>query len=545
MGGPPYHRHSARELGAPVRRGLPVTYDEFAQGNVVAHKVASDLYSEVFGILGFGPAGRGDSDTNLFAQALDYLGKIGETGKAVALFIPRGLHCLVDLDALPLPTNVHWAGGGRLRTTATGTGNDGAFLTGERAEGVVIDGIQFESPNNTVTAVRILSSSDIEIKGCRLFEATILGANNNDILYANVDTSVNGNVCRDIRVIDNYATRVATDASPHAAILPLYTVGGIIAGNRIVGHHQGIQFWGGNANPGADGVRANERKCSDIAITGNVVTGSIEGGIWGSMGKRIPITGNVVNGAGDVAIDYEGCTNCVASGNTVTGAQNHALTTFFQCDDVTFANNTCTTTVLNGGMARVVNGSGLPDVHNVKFIGNTFDCLNGTGSVLIETSETVTFVDNDCRNVAIITRVNNQFHTIIRTNTLFFDRVATVAFSAMDLGFNNIHGRLFVQGNIITSTVTQPAGSSGIHNDQFDDNNPALSIIEDNFVGPGFTYTIRNRWAGPGPGINVAKALLRNNMFPVGTPPSFSEVGALPSIVEVEGNRYDDLSPWP
>jgi hypothetical protein len=526
--------------------GLPSSYDEWAGNQNVAHSTVSKLYDEAFGIMGFGGPTSDRRWTSTFVKALAALGaRASAGGPAIALVVPKGHVFDVELDVLDLPPNVHWAGGGRLVTNQTGTGNNGAFVTGARAQGVVLDGIEFESPNNTVTAVRILSSSDIEIRGCRFYETTILGANNNDILYAHVDTSANGNVCRDIRVIGNYATRVQTDASPHAAILPLYTVGGVIANNRIVGHHQGVQFWGGNANPGANGVRANERKCSDIAITGNVVTGSVEGGIWGSMGKRITITGNVVNGAGDVAIDFEGCTNCVASGNTVTGAQNHALTTFFQCDDIVFSGNTCTTTVMNGGMARVVNGSGMPDVRNVKFIGNTFDCLNGTGSVLIETSETVTFAGNDCRNVAIITRVNNQFHTIIRDNTLFFDRVAVTAFQAMDLGFNNIHGRLFVQRNIVTSTVPQPALSGAIHNDQFDDNNPALSIIEGNFIGPGFEYTIRNRWAGPGPGVNVAKALIRDNMFPVGSPPSFAESGVLPSIVEVEGNRYDDLTPWP
>lgn len=521
--------------------GLPVDYETYQSNPTIPHKIVSDLYDEVFGILSFGPVGSGSSDTAVFEKALDRLGYIGATGKRVALYVPPYLDCLVDLDVLSLGDQVAIFGGGHLRTLST---TAGAFLTAPSSTGAAVDGMRFSAPNDLIMAIQLVRASDFAMTNNRCAECALTLTNDGSLTYANADTSSTGNISRDITITGNRITRTATNLGNVPAIMLHYTKGATVAGNRIDGSPYGIQWWGGDANPAADGALANERKCGDFAITGNIVRNitspSGGAGIWGSMGESIAIDGNTVTRCNDVGIDLEGCFHAAVTGNTVKDCNNGQLTTFSYSVDVLFSGNTCRSDVANGAMARVQNGSGTPNVKDVRFIGNSFHTTNGIGLVLLETAESVEFSGNQLRNCSLYTRLNNQKFTTARHNSLVYDTAAGSAFNAMDFGANNAGGELNVTGNTVVSTVAQPAGSKGIYAAQIDSGVPPLTVIDANRV-KGFPIPIENEWAGP-LGAGVGHTLIRDNIIPVGTTIVQTESGGAVSVVVKQDNLHDDLS---
>ena len=484
--------------------------------------------------------------------------QIVNSGRPGIVVIPTGVVLPVSVNTVIGATDVSWGGGGKIKTTTVGSLSTPGYLITMPAGSTrwSVDGLLFEGPDNGIVALKVTSATEFRINGNDCTNCILVRTNPDIAIYATMNTAeVGGNVCRGFSITNNVCRNTTAATTNYGCILILYVWDGIISGNRIYGHYQGIQYWGGNANPAGDGAAANERKCGRLAIFGNLAFNNVEGGIWGSMGQYILMNNNVIDGAGDVALDFEGSNHCVATGNVVKGATNHALTTFFECKNVTFDANPCTTSILNGGMARIVNGSGLPNVKGVKFINNTFECTNGMGSVLLESAESFTFSGNHCRNTALISAggfINNQFRSTIENNEFIFSTVASTSFAAIFAGYNNLNGRLIIRNNTVTSSVTQPAtvttdfplGSTAIVNTQFDDNNPALVTITGNEVGPGWPQSLQTRWAGPGPGISPARVLLKDNITDLA--PLVTNAGPTVQIAIKEGNRkYSDLALWP
>lgn len=511
----------------------------------------------IVNVMGLGAVHNGSAATN--AAALNAArAQIVATGRPGIVYVPIGVTLPVSTNTVLGATDVSWGGGGKIKTTTVGSlASVGYLITMPvGATRWNVDDLQFEGPDNGIVAIKATSATEFRINKCTTTNCTLIRTNPDIAIYGTMNTAeVGGNVCRGFSITNNVCRNTTTPTTNFGCILILYVFDGIISGNRIYGHYQGLQYWGGNANPAGDGAAANERKCGRLSISGNLAFNNVEGGIWGSMGQYILMNNNVIDGAGDVALDFEGSNHCVATGNVVKGATNHALTTFFECQNVTFDANPCTTSILNGGMARIVNGSGLPTVKGVKFINNTFECTNGMGSVLLESAETFTFSGNHCRNTALISAggfINNQFRSTIENNEFIFTTVASTSFAAIFTGYNNLNGRLIVRNNTITSTVTQPAtatadfplGSTAIVNSQFDDNNPALVRIEGNEVGPGWSQSLESRWSGPGPGISPARVLIKDNITSLA--PLVTDSGAIPSNTVKTGNRkYSDITLWP
>ena len=521
-------------------------------GHVADHIQLHDYFNgigDTFNITdadyGASPGATAAANTTAINLAFTDASAAGTAEAPSVLVIPAGQDFAVTNNGVTGASNVIVTGGGTLSTTVAATvgapGHLITFPTGATGWGVV--GVRFKGPDNSIVAIKATSARDFVVKDCTVINATLIRTNADIATYATIDTDpTTGNTCRDFTIANCVLVNAggAADATNLAGILLLYASHGVITGNRITRHHQGIQWWGGNAGT-AEGDRGNERKCSHLTITGNVVTDSAEGGIWGSMGELITVAGNVVDGAGDICIDFEGCVTCTASGNTVTGGANAGLTTFFICDDVTFSGNVVTTDVLNGGICRLQNGSGLPTPRGVRFVNNIFSCTNGVGLALMETSENFEFSNNLCRNVSIHSAINNQKYSTIESNTFLFTVVRSAAFNAIDAGANNAFGRLRIRNNTVTSSVAQPAGSKGITQSQIDSSQPPVVIIEGNEVNDGFPISIETVWAGPTAAAN--HVLIRNNTIPVGKPIVIDNTGAaLPSVVVKTGNRYEDLT---
>ncbi|WP_370290224.1 right-handed parallel beta-helix repeat-containing protein [Nocardioides sp.] len=162
-----------------------------------------------------------------------------------------------------------------------------------------------------------------------------------------------------------------------------------IQGNDNDGYFHGIMWWGGDsAVDGGTPLGSNPRRAKDITIVNNATRNNF-GGIWGSMGQDVTVAGNNVRDVTDVGIDFEGCFDCTATGNTVRNATYACYAVFFGCKRVTFSGNT--------GIIEAGVGTGSPSFHEggviqtgigtgfkshsksnpsqyVKVIGNTFIC---------------------------------------------------------------------------------------------------------------------------------------------------------------------------
>lgn len=292
-------------------------------------------------------------------------------------------------------SNVTFTGGGTLSTVQTTAGALITIPSGSTNCGV--DGIIFKGPNDHIVGIQIRSGSslmsrDITIANNRCIECRLVQTNDLYVLYGFVSThATTGNITRNVTVRDNTGLRTATNLTNLAFILLWYTIGAEVHGNRIDGYGYGIQWWGGDASPNADGAIANERKCGEMTITGNRVSNMLDvsaggAGIWGSMGFDITVSGNTVKECADVGIDFEGCQNCTASGNTVTNAANGALTTFFYNRSVVFTGNSCRRNTA-GIMARVQNNYPTQDNQGATFVGNTLESTVGVSFVALETAQ--------------------------------------------------------------------------------------------------------------------------------------------------------------
>lgn len=528
----------------------------------IAHSVAvmrelynAALYANTVNVMSteYGAVDGGSAATNTTALN-NARADIVATGKPGAIYIPAGVDLPVTPDAVLGGSDVAFFGGGKLSTTQTTVG---ALITMPAGTtGATVDGLVFESPNDAIVAVHILSeassmSDDVAVINCECVNARLVLTNDDDpgILYADHSTdATTGNVTRNVTIRNNRGTRTGTNVTSFAFILLWYTVGAEVEGNRLDGYPYGIQWWGGDADTMVDGAVANERKAGNFTITNNKVFNCFAAdgggaGIWGSMGITVTVTGNTVVGCGDVGIDFEGCTDGTATGNTVKSCANGCLTTFFYNRNITFSANTVTQTN-QSIIVRVMNNALDTDNKSVTFVGNTFTATTGISTVYFEPVGVGTFRANTCRNVVFYSRFNNQGATTVTENSFDYDVVAGAAMSAIKVGYNNVPNRVRIRGNEIRTSVSQPAGSRGI--DALHENpvNPPRQWIEDNVV-EGFADAIYSKWQGANAGI-VMTDWLRNNTVDVGATITHDDAGAAtPAVVIRAGNYYANGTAYP
>jgi parallel beta-helix repeat protein len=98
----------------------------------------------------------------------------------------------------------------------------------------------------------------------------------------------------------------------------------------------GIQLWGGDA------ANASTSSTIDSVAVRDCQVRNVRGGIWAARGTNITISRNVVHTCSDVGIDFEGCTSCSATDNTVTDATHATLAVFYASSDCAFLSNLVT-----------------------------------------------------------------------------------------------------------------------------------------------------------------------------------------------------------
>jgi hypothetical protein len=183
------------------------------------------------------------------------------------------------------------------------------------------------------------------------------------------------------------------------------------------------------------------------------------------MGERISITGNTVVDCGDVGIDFEGCFDSTAAGNTVADCKSSCLCTVFDNRGIVFSGNSCAQHTPGWAVASVMNQHHSAGNHDVNFTGNSFANHNGISAVVSQGVQHLLFNDNILRNVGALfydPSLNHSAQTV-SGNDLYFDTAALSPFSALRVGPVNNGGQVLVQGNNIVSRVPQPNGSAGIN----------------------------------------------------------------------------------
>jgi parallel beta-helix repeat protein len=126
----------------------------------------------------------------------------------------------------------------------------------------------------------------------------------------------------------------------------------------------GIQLWGGDAADTSATTTINSVAISDCQVQ------NVRGGIWAARGTGITVSRNVVRACSDVGIDFEGCSTCTASDNTVTNAKEAALSVFYASSDCAFLGNAVTQ---GPGMGPGFKAFGQGVSRRITVRGNSFD----------------------------------------------------------------------------------------------------------------------------------------------------------------------------
>ncbi|ROS34531.1 right-handed parallel beta-helix repeat-containing protein [Curtobacterium sp. PhB78] len=169
---------------------------------------------------------------------------------------------------------------------------------------------------------------------------------------------------------------------------------GVVTGNYIDTALHGIQFWGGDSSTSSTiGIR-------NVLIANNNVS-NVTGGIWGSLGQGIAITGNHVENCADVGIDFEGCQDSTATGNTVRNATTAGLSVFYGSVSCTFTGNT----VINDTAAGFGFKAATSKTNSgIRVVGNTFRCTNNG----VITADTGAITDSAFANNTMVTTKSGQ-----------------------------------------------------------------------------------------------------------------------------------------
>jgi parallel beta-helix repeat protein len=255
------------------------------------------------GALGDGSA----DDTQALAAAATAVGK---AGGGVLLF-PEGLYLC---DGLVLaPSTVLQGAGATLR----GRGGDANVLTA--AEECVVQSLLVDGNGGE------------KASGHGIFVPP--GAHHVQIRDATVENCASDGI--NFEEADDYAVLNTTIRKTRGeAVTVQWSNRGEIRDCHIAGAKSGIMWWGGDAAVDtAFGVQ-------DLTIANCTVSDVVWGGIWGSCGRRITISGCRVEKCDDVGIDFEGCEDGTADGNSVSNCRVSALAVFYGCRRITFTNNT-------------------------------------------------------------------------------------------------------------------------------------------------------------------------------------------------------------
>jgi len=404
-------------------------------------------------------------------------------------------HTLALLAATTWDAGIALANG----TTITGNGaaspltislsTAGSFIHGADVSNVrIVNLVASAKPGKpNYDLVSVAGSGRVTVSNCKVTNMHLFASGSTVRGYGAV---TDANSSHNITLTGNVAT--ADTRLAGGAILISYTQGATISGNKIDNFDHGVQWWGGDSCvgkcvAGGNGALTNERKVQNLVIDRNAVS-NVVGGIWGSMGQNIYVTNNTVTNCEDVCLDSEGGNSVTFSHNTVRDGTNGALATFWLNRDITFDDNTVTSTSSKKPLFRIHNATQNPALNrNVTLNGNQFSCLDrAICSIDSEGGPVgqIAFTRNTLKNTKIYLAVDNEHIIDVENNDLLFDISSSVPFSAIGVGRTNQIARqpgwVKIANNTVRSEATQPPGSQAIMVVQSDFNSSPVTTIQNN-----------------------------------------------------------------
>lgn len=446
--------------------------------NTESLKAAEGLVSSAINVKDFGARGNGATDdTHAIQEALN-------AGPRV--FFPAGVYS-VKSSHLQLNDDAFIYGEGMSTVIVAAKGRPNVqdnIIKAVDKHNITVDSLSFFGVDSKQTALLFASCSRVRVTHCRSRNCQLVYVGSSAVRdMRNINTpngffDIYGFVTKashyssDIIIESNLCLGDLTADSPAdgknlSALFVSFAKNVRIVNNDISQYFHGITWWGGNANtkgPVPNGDIANERKCQNITITGNNIHSIRAGGIWGSMGQGVAIAANTVTGCGDVGIDFEGCINCTATGNTVEDCHTACLCTCFDNKGITFSGNACTQHTPGSFIVYVQNLHGSTGNQDVNFSGNALVATKGMSAVVSQGIQHLMFQGNTLRNVHIHFASPQLRHhaQIVSNNDMYFDTKARKPFGAVKVGGLDEGGYVSVVGNVISTRVSQPDGSTGI-----------------------------------------------------------------------------------
>jgi hypothetical protein len=549
---------------AKIADGAIVNADVNASAGIVATKLAftqsgagatvrtvDSKLKDVVSVKDFGAVGDGVADDTAAIQAA--------ITASTSIVFPAGTY--KTISSISIPSNRVLVG-----VNARITWDADVFLTCFTLTGVTdidITGLEFQATTSATVrepyAISALNVRRLNISQCLTTNSNLLYAWHSGANYAAAvfsETAGGFNCNTGIRIKNCDITGSGSSSQLYGwGIIMGYTAHWTISNCVVRTCGNGITWWGGDSNPAVDGALANERKCRYGSVVGCSVYDISGGGIWGSMGQNISVGSNSINNTSDVGIDFEGCFDSVATGNSVNDCVNGCLATFHYNRNVAFNGNSVWSTNANNTLVKLYNVGLNTNNSNVSFVGNTFSYNNGNNLGIVGdmggTCANVLFANNQLLNTKIQFTATNNTGTSVLNNTLKFTANNTfTAFAAIAVKAQGTDQSV-ISGNTLFNAVQQNGGSSFISCETGDFNFPTNVIISNNVscktIGTSsyaFSYDVTTTESGTNAGVS-GSYVIKNNTFAGTTKWLRTESGSGQSIVKLYDNVDESGNYWP
>ena len=494
------------------------------------NRTINEKAKDIISVKDFGAIGNGTTDDTTAIQAA--------FNASSSVYFPSGTYLISS--SITLNANQQLIGSSAI-ITWDATILNYAF-TGVSINDIEITGLIFSSITaNTAPTYGIFLQNSFRVKISRCKTNLVGLAWITSTSYTNYSGVTSANSSSDILIENCNLIGSGSSSGVQVAIFIQYCYHFLITNCSVLNYGQGINWWGGDAN--TNGALTNNRLCYNGSITNCSVYNISGGGIWGSMGQNITVSGNSIDTCFDVGIDFEGCFDCTASGNTVSNCVNGCFSLFFFNRNIVFSGNAGTQANATYPIFKCNNQAQTTDNKSVTLTGNTFrgqsvitSCTFAGGPI-----QSVIFNGNSFINCFISCQFNNMEFINIIGNSFIFDVASGSTINAISVSGEHINANVSIKGNEIMSLVTQPSGSASIYANFEDFNSNGTFTINGN-DSQGFPIDISINNTGTNAGTSGFFTIHNNTLGA----PAFLRSGEATSanIVSFENNMYQG-KPWP
>lgn len=318
---------------------------------------------------------------------------------------------------------------------------------------------QRTAASSTAYAIRAINVRGLHVEDCEYAACALLyvtaEANENGTY-----NTANGSVSVDPAVVAGFNPNDINDLNEHIYVRrnrswnTSYGIPGVrinfarhgeISGNTLA--YGNISWWGGGADFAKGGSVQFLRRFAHFRIFGNYCSWN-NGGIYGNCGESVVVSGNTLEYSADTALDFEGCSNCLATGNVIRHFGNFACSTFYAAINVAFRGNTIECT-----LAGANTGASVAATNYMQSTAITAFADNGDGTTKVTVGSAL---DLQSGQLVLISEIASTPLALTRLSATEF--TVGIAYSAsFTTGYLRYQqGRTFFQviaGNSVNSTT--------------------------------------------------------------------------------------------